>query len=258
VASVDVFRVFALPIGLAVKTGAVMVQKSISTSQRREIFVRFYFFVLVITLGGGFSGCASDKSASDKSASQASGRAKSSTTASAQSSPQTARASFSRPGGKVALEFGDDGHWLSISSVASAPVSGSSQASVEQATTVATLKARRNLAEFMGGELQSSRSLRIISRGVQRAQSGGGSQQVSEVSSDEDIDGRAEATVETSHEKIAQTVRETVTQRSAAILKGVMTTRESHDRESGIVTVEIMASQRSIDAARSIRQEMER
>lgn len=168
------------------------------------------------------------------------------------------RANFPRPGGKVALEYGDDGRWVSIASVASAPVGGAGQASVEQAITVATLKARRNLAEFMGGDLQASRSLRVISRGVQRSQAGATSRQVSEVSADEEMDDRTEATLDSSHEKIAQTVRETISQRSAAILKGVMTIREDHDREAGIVTVEIMASQHSIDAARSIRQEMER
>ena len=167
------------------------------------------------------------------------------------------RANFPRPGGKVALEYGD-GRWVSIASVASAPVGGAGQASVEQAVSVATLKARRNLAEFMGGELQTSRSLRVISRGVQRSVSGASSRQTSEVSSDEEIDDRAEATLDSSHEKVAQTVRESISQRSAAILKGVMTTREDHDREAGTVTVEITASQRSIDAARSIRQEMER
>lgn len=168
------------------------------------------------------------------------------------------RASFPRSGGKVALEYGNDGRWVSIASIATAPVGWAGQASVDQAVSVATLKARRNLAEFMGGELQTSRSLRVISRGVQRSVSGASSRQTSEVSSDEEIDDRAEATLDSSHEKVAQTVRETISQRSAAILKGVMTTREDHDREAGTVTVEITASQRSIDAARSIRQEMER
>jgi hypothetical protein len=218
------------------------------------------FGLLLVGVVVALSGCASsEKKGSEKApATKAERRDNGASAANTVGGARKASSAFARPGGRVSLEYADDGTWLGITAVASAPVGGRGAAAVEQATTVATLKARRNIAEFMGGELNSARSLRVISRGVQRSQAGTALRQSDEISSDDEVDESSEAQVSTSHQRIAESIRETITQQSAAILRGLMTVREDHDREAGVVIVEVKATPQSMGAARSIREQMER
>ncbi len=180
---------------------------------------------------------------------------------------QLAAADFAKQNGKVTLTFDSKGQWESISSIAMAAVSTNSAEGREQAVTIATLRARRNIAEFLSTDINSSRSLVVVSRTLQKANEKGTAEssaqpialtddEMGEV--DKDIkNGTAQNTrTDDNSFTIANTVRERITSSSAAILKGVAVVAQDTSPDFKTVRVQVKGERRFIGVANTIRMDM--
>ena len=190
--------------------------------------------------------------------------------------PKPVSAVFNRPQGPTQLEFTDAGEFLGITARASAPIAGNNAYSIEQATQVAVLRAKRNIAEFMSAQLNTTRTLKVLSHTVQKSKENTANGMADEVQMDDrafdsaggivTVDdgstGLSNNPAKFSHdnvnsERIAQTVRESVSASSSVLLRGLYVVSERIDPAGRVVTVEVHASQKSIGAAGSIRRMME-
>jgi hypothetical protein len=126
-------------------------------------------------------------------------------------------------GGDLKVTYNKKGEFESISSKATAYVTNNLPNTRDQAVTIATLKARRQIAEFLKTEVQSERFLVTISKSIQ------------------DTETLNQAGDNKESAKIAYNVRESIRQRSSAILQGTYLQSESFNPDTKIVTVVISA-----------------
>lgn len=187
---------------------------------------------------------------------------------------------FNRPTGNTQLEFNDDGTFVGLSVKASAPIAGNNAFSVEQATMVATLRAKRNMAEFLTTQLNTTRTLKVLSHTVQRSlenTTNGMNSSEGTVINDRDFDTNGDPIVVDSDgnnnsiprdrtvndrnnansEKIAQTVKENITTNGQALLRGIVVTEEKIDPASRTVTVTARATVDTIEGAHKLRRLMD-
>jgi hypothetical protein len=191
--------------------------------------------------------------------------------------PKPVSTVFHRPEGAMVITFDKRGDFLEITSKASAPIAGNNAFSVEQAATVAQLRAKRNIAEFISTDLNTVRSVKILSTTVQKSlenTTNGMAQEV--VVNDIDFDANGDPIVgtqnldgvitqplngrakepNTNSEKIAQIVRENITTNASALLKGVMITEEKIIAEGRTIEVEVKTGTRTVKAADQLRKLM--
>lgn len=192
--------------------------------------------------------------------------------------PKPVSAVFHRPEGPTAIEFTDEGEFVAISSKASAPIAGNNAFSVEQATQVATIRARRNIAEFIAKQVTATRTLKVMSHTVQKSKENTANGMTDETRVDDrafdtagEIQtyplGDGESLVNSNKDKfdnnnvnaerIAQSVRESILTSSVVLLRGTYVTEEKIDAAGRSVTVEVRASKNSVNAAGSLRKMME-
>lgn len=77
-----------------------------------------------------------------------------------------ADAEFLEGNGPLKLTFDENGRWLTIETSATAPLSFDAPEGREIAFKMATMRAKRNLAEFLSNDLKSSKSsdnLKVVS-----------------------------------------------------------------------------------------------
>lgn len=147
------------------------------------------------------------------------------------------------------LDFGDDGQWAKLSTQGMAELSDAtadSASATEAAYNIATLRAKRNLAEFLSADVRSSRTLKRIERTVVKA----GTAKSREVLDDADLDVVPDA--QTQH--MVSTLTERISDQTATILKGTYVVRRF--RHNNMAVVEVAASKQSIDAAKGITRQM--
>ena len=77
---------------------------------------------------------------------------------------RTADVEFLEANGPLTLTFDEKGNWLSIRSSATAPLVNNAPEGVEIAFKTATMRAKRNLAEFMSNDVKSTKSVQTISK----------------------------------------------------------------------------------------------
>lgn len=190
--------------------------------------------------------------------------------------PKPVSTVFNRPDGPTVIEFTDSGEFLAITARASAPVAGNNAYSIEQATQVATLRARRNIAEFISKQVSSTRTLKVLSHTVQKSKENTANGMDADVQVDDrafDVNGDprssdiGEVVVSPSKDKfsndnvnaerIAQSVRENIVTSSVVLLTGTYVTAEKIDAAGRTVTVEIRSSKNSVAAAGELRRIMD-
>lgn len=192
--------------------------------------------------------------------------------------PKPVSAVFHRPDGPTSIEFTDEGEFVAITTKASAPIAGNNAFSIEQATQVATIRARRNIAEFIAKQVTTTRTLKVLSHTVQRSKENTANGMADETRVDDrafDVNGDAQSyplgdgeTVVSGNrdkydnnnvnsERIAQVVRDNVLTSSVALLRGTYVTEEKIDAAGRTVTVEVRASKNSVNAASELRRMME-
>lgn len=135
--------------------------------------------------------------------------------------------------GKVEVTYTDEGDWLEIKSTASANVVNSEDAALEQAMNVATMRAKRNIVEFMTTQLQSKKSLDSITDSLTK-----------------DGDEKEK------NSKIAVQIVEKITEQSDGILRGVYVVDRKVSSDSKTVAVIVRVDKRSMRAANNIKRSM--
>jgi len=172
-------------------------------------------------------------------------------------SAATAESAFQESTGTLNLVFDAQGNWVRMSAKGSAGLTDDSPATRESALMVASLRAKRTLAEFLSSHVKSETTVRRIAKSYARSfqsvnDSGVELTADSEaaVTGDED---KRNAKSEQAH-RVASVLVDRIQESSTAILKGVHVTYRAF--EDGRVVVEVTASRQSIAAARQVSRAM--
>jgi len=192
--------------------------------------------------------------------------------------PKPVSTVFHRPQGIMTITFGPDGKFLEISSKGTAPIAGNNAFSIEQAAQVAQLRAKRNIAEFISTQLNTQRSVKVLSTAVQKSLENTTNGMADEVKvDDKDFDANGDPVIinayndgskdkaptpakegnpNTNSEKIAEIVRETINTSSSALLRGTVITDEHIDQAGRAIVVEIKTGVSTVGAANELRKLM--
>ena len=192
--------------------------------------------------------------------------------------PKPVSTVFHRPQGIMTITFGPDGKFLEISSKGTSPIAGNNAFSIEQAAQVAQLRAKRNIAEFISTQLNTQRSVKVLSTAVQKSLENTTNGMADEVKvDDKDFDANGDPVIisayndgskdrvpapakegnpNTNSEKIAEIVRETINTSSSALLRGTVITDEQIDQAGRAIVVEIKTGVSTVGAANELRKLM--
>jgi hypothetical protein len=137
--------------------------------------------------------------------------------------------------GRVEVTFNDKGEWESLKSTGTSAIPLNENSALEQGMNVATLRAMRNIVEFIQTDLQSSKSHEAITNALAK-----------DVSTD-DAKSRERAG------NIATQIQEKISTQAEGLLKGVYITdrKISGDKTMAVVTVQV--DKRSMRAAQQFR-----
>ena len=191
--------------------------------------------------------------------------------------PKPVSTVFHRPEGAMTITFSSDGKFLEITSKGTAPIAGNNAFSIEDAAQVAQLRAKKNIAEFISTQLNTTRSLKVLSTTVQKSlenTTNGMGEEVKVDDKDFDADGNpviinayndgskdkislpTEKDPNTNSQKIAQIVRENISTSSTALLRGVVTVSEKIDQQGRTIVVEVKTGVSTVGAANELRKIM--
>lgn len=179
--------------------------------------------------------------------------ASSSTDKSGVESRRLAETAFEKAGGTLNLIFDAQGNWVKITAKGTAAISDDTPGGRETAMTIATMRAKRTVAEFLSSEVRSSKTMTRIARSYARTyQSSDNSKQVGSLGTDDDKSMSLPTDTEDDRhaQRLASTLTEQIRDNSSAILKGAFVSQRTFEGER--VTVELTASRESIEAARQV------
>lgn len=140
--------------------------------------------------------------------------------------------------GKVEVTFTDKGDWESLKSSATAAVPLDDPAALEQAMNLATMRAKRNIVEFMKVDLQSSQMTEGITNSIAK-----------DVTAD-DNKSRERAG------NLATKIQEKIAVQADGILKGVYVSDRKVSSDVKTVVVTVSVDKRSMKAAQQFRMAM--
>ena len=196
--------------------------------------------------------------------------------------PKPVSTVFHRPAGIMTISFSPEGQFLEITSKGTAPIAGNNAFSIEQAIQVAQLRAKRNIAEFISTQLDTQRTVKVLSSSVQKSledTTNGMGEEVKVDDKDFDVNGDPvvtkayddgsgniknpsvanvrEGNPNTNSEKVAEMVKESIHTSSKALLRGVMISDEKVDQEGRTVVVEVRTGINTVNASSQLRALME-
>jgi len=140
--------------------------------------------------------------------------------------------------GRVEVTFNDKGEWESIKSTATAAISLSDNAALEQSMNLATMRAKRNIVEFMQSDLQSSKLTDTITNALSK-----------DISS-EDNKSRERAG------NIATKIQEKIIVQADGIVRGAYVSERKISSDKTMVVVTLEVTKRSMLASSKIRNSM--
>jgi len=137
--------------------------------------------------------------------------------------------------GKVEITFNDKGEWETLKSTGTSAIPLTDNSALEQAMNVATMRAKRNIVEFIQTDLNSSKSHEAITNALAK-----------DVSADESKTRERAG-------NIATKIQEKIAVEANGIVKGVyiVDRKISGDKSMAVVTVEV--SKKSMRAAQQVR-----
>jgi hypothetical protein len=166
-------------------------------------------------------------------------------------SRRLAETAFEEAGGTLKLIFDAQGNWVRITTTGTAAMTDDTPGGRESAMMIATMRAKRTVAEFLSNEVRSSKTMTRIARSYARTYHTSDSTKPVE-SLGADVEASMSLPADTEKDRHAQQLASTMTEQirdnSSAILKGVYVSQRSVEGER--VIVELTASQESIKAAR--------
>lgn len=139
-------------------------------------------------------------------------------------------------GGSIVVTYDKEGRLELLESKSTARVVSGLPNAVDESFTVAMLKARNQIAEFMNVELESERFTDTVFDSLQTAQN---------------------ASLER-NQNIARKVQNNIRQRTNAILKGTFVSNKEYDESTKTVRVTVTSSERDIAAAKRLQTLMTR
>ena len=139
--------------------------------------------------------------------------------------------------GKVEVTFNND-TWTEIKSTATAAIPINDDAGLEQAMNIATMRAKRNIVEFMNTDLKNNKTVDVITNSLAK-----------EVS-DNDQKSKERAA------NIATKVTEKMVEESSGIIRGSYVKERKVSSDTRVVSVVVQVDKRSISAANQLRASM--
>jgi hypothetical protein len=178
-----------------------------------------------------------------------------------------AEAEFLETAGTVQLQFSEEGDWLLIKTSGTAPINFNHAQGREDAFLLATMRAKRNLVEFLNNDVKSGKAVENITKtalkDIVSSNSNENRKRNKDTKTDElfgsdtEVDNSQYSQEERNRaNKISQSVTETINDNSQGILRGAYIANRSIDRESNMVSVTLMVSKKSINTAALIRTQM--
>lgn len=178
-----------------------------------------------------------------------------------------AEAEFLETAGTVQLQFSEEGDWLLIKTSGTAPINFNHAQGREDAFLLATMRAKRNLVEFLNNDIKSGKAVENVTKTVLKDIVSSNGSENSKRSKDTKSDELFGSDTEVDHSqysqeernrasKISQSVTENINDNSQGILRGAYVANRSIDRESNMVAVTLMVSKKSINAAAVVRTQM--
>lgn len=137
--------------------------------------------------------------------------------------------------GKVEVTFNDKGDWESIKSSATSSVPIDVDAGLEQGMNVATMRAKRNIVEFINTDLKSTKTTEAMTNSLAK-----------NVSADGDKTQERAASIVTQ-------IQEKITVQADGLLKGVYITERKISSDKRTVMVTVQVDKRSMRAANQLR-----
>ena len=141
-------------------------------------------------------------------------------------------------GSDITISYNNNGDFESLASKAVAKVNSNTPNGRDEAVTIATVRARRNIAEFINTDVQSERFIETVS------------------SNDNKSDLSSVSSKAKDHSKIAYKVRESILQKSNAILRGTYVESEIFDEGEKSVIVIVRAGNKGSASASDLRKIM--
>ena len=133
-------------------------------------------------------------------------------------------------GGNLKITYTKSGDFESLSSIASVKVTSELPSAKEEAVTIATVRARRQISEFLNAEVNSERFVASVT-----------------------ITGDNSTTL---NSKIANEVKETIRQKSSTLLKGTFVESEVYDPNTKSITVIIKTGVKESGISNTVRKLM--
>jgi hypothetical protein len=137
-------------------------------------------------------------------------------------------------GGNIKITYNRSGEIDSITSSGSAKVTSTLPSAADEAYTIATLQARKQLADFIRVELESGNFIETVSKSLQEG---------------EDDAGQVSQNVKSN---IAINVRNNIRQNSKAFLRGTYVENKEYDSTSRTIRVTVKSSVRDVAASREL------
>lgn len=147
---------------------------------------------------------------------------------------------YSRDFGKVEVTFTNRGEWESITSTASSFVPMAHDGALEQGMNVATMRAKRNIVEFMKSDLRSKKTTDTITKAMAKN------------SSEDDVDAKQKA------EEIATEIVEKITVEGNGIVRGAYVTKREVTDDAKNVSVTVTITKESLQSANYLHKVMVR
>lgn len=174
---------------------------------------------------------------------------------------KTAETEFLEEYGPLKLTYNEKGAWVSIDTSATAPITFDAAEGREVAFKIATMRAKRNLVEFMANDVKSTKSLKSISNSyVKSVAEQNSSTGKDYIDTDDEADSGATQSAKELRQKantIASTLRENISDDAQAILKGVYVSGRKVSRDGKHVSVTVSVNSKSISLAHSLRLRMQ-
>ena len=145
---------------------------------------------------------------------------------------------FAQDFGKVEVSFNDKGDWESIKSTASSFVPMEHDAALEQGMNVATMRAKRNIVEFLQSDLRSKKTTDTMTKAL--------AQNISE----DDVKSKQKAA------NIATEIVEKISVEGNGLIRGAFVSKREITPDAKNVSVTVTITKQSLQSVAKIRQVM--
>lgn len=153
-------------------------------------------------------------------------------------SPTEDAIEYTQKFGKVEMTYDDEGNWITLTSSATAAIPIDRTAGLEQAMNVATMRANRNIIEFIKRDIMSNTTVDVMTSAMAN-------------------DTRDNAQKDQKDAKnIATNIQERINLDAKGILRGVFIEERKLDSDAQMAVVTVKVTQRSVVASQALASSM--